>query len=91
MRENLPVFPHRRVGFADAAAPIPAVRIYWMFSWPRWWCIEHVWWRPEWIRPDHHAWHEGKPAGFPSSPGRLRPFPLYGFSECSPGHAGGAL
>jgi hypothetical protein len=27
MRENLPVFPHRRVGFADAPAPIPAVWI----------------------------------------------------------------
>jgi len=27
MRKNLPVFPHRRVGFADAAALIPAVGI----------------------------------------------------------------
>src|SRR5260370_18179729 len=27
MRKNLPVFPHRRVGFADAAALFPAVWI----------------------------------------------------------------
>jgi hypothetical protein len=25
MRENRTVFPHRRVGFADAAAPIPGM------------------------------------------------------------------
>jgi hypothetical protein len=27
MRKNLPVFPHRRAGFAGAAALFPAVRI----------------------------------------------------------------
>jgi hypothetical protein len=27
MRENLPVFPHRRFGFAEAAASFPAVWI----------------------------------------------------------------
>jgi hypothetical protein len=27
MRKNLPVFPHRRVGFADAPALFPAVGI----------------------------------------------------------------
>jgi len=35
MRENLPVFPHRRVGFADAPALFPAVVIVEMLSWQR--------------------------------------------------------
>jgi hypothetical protein len=33
MRKNLPVFPHRRAGFAGAAALFPADEIYEMFSW----------------------------------------------------------
>jgi hypothetical protein len=46
MRKNLPVFPHRRVGFADAPALFPADGIYEMFSWPVWW-QEDGWGRPE--------------------------------------------
>jgi hypothetical protein len=47
MRKNLPVFPHRRAGFAGAAALFPADWIYEMFSWPRLGDREAGWGRPE--------------------------------------------
>jgi len=35
MRKNLSVFPHWRVGFADAPALFPVVGIIEVFSWQR--------------------------------------------------------
>jgi len=47
MRKNLPVFPHRRAGFAGAAALFPAVGIIEMSTPGRASGIQVGWGRPE--------------------------------------------